>query len=182
MRPLVYALALLPALAHCQEDSPESKWSFRIGPSFGQPILGSEDTRRGTVYSIAYTKPEPRFTLRGLKADMMVEGYYLFTKGGGFEDIPVNNMRSYGVLVTAKYPTRWFRGLKSHADLSFGLVYNSITTRDLDSNWNTTPGFGAGVSWGRYDFTVRWYHASNGGTDGNNQGTNQFQYVLSVKF
>lgn len=112
----------------------------------------------------------------------MLEGYYLFTKGGGFEDIPVNNMRSYGLLATAKYHVPWIRRLNSHFDLSFGIVHNSLTTRDLDSKFNTTPGFGFGVAWQKFDFTIRWYHASNGGTDGNNQGTNQIQYLLSYKF
>lgn len=182
MRRLAVVLAALPCLVHAQSETNKPEWSFRIGPSFGQPIVGSEDTRRGTFYSLGYSRPEPRITLRGLKGDMLVEGYYLFTKGGGFEDIPVNQMHSYGVMVTAKYWTRWIRGLKTHADLSFGLVHNSITTRDLDSNWNTTPGFGVGIDFGRFDFTVHWYHASNGGTDGNNQGTNQIQYLLSVKF
>lgn len=160
----------------------ESSWIGRIGPSFGQPILGSEDTRRGTMYSIGYRKQEPRLTFRGSKADLLLEGYYLFTKGGGFENIPVNKMNSFGVLATAQYRLNFLRYAQAHLDLSFGAVYNSITTRDLDSNLNTTPCIGFGVTWKEYDFTIRWYHASNGGTDGNNQGTNQIQYLFGVRF
>ena len=145
-------------------------------------MIGSEDTRRGSIYGISYTRPEKRLKFQGLDGKLAIEGYYLFTKGGGFENIPVNNMRSYGILATAKYPLSWFPRFGSHFDLSFGLVYNSITTRDLDSNLNTTPGFGIGFEYRNIDFTVRWYHASNGGTNGNNQGTNQIQYVLSLKF
>jgi hypothetical protein len=177
---LVCALVLTSSLAKAQTTEPY--WYFRIGPSFGQPVIGSEDTRRGTVYAVGYSKSEPRFSYRGLQGDLMLEAYYLFTKGGGFEDIPVNNMNSFGAMMTARYHTHWLRGADAHFDLGFGLVYNSFTTRDLDTQLNTTPNVGVGASWGRYDFTIRWYHASNGGTSGNNQGTNQIQYLLSYRF
>ena len=177
---LVCAFVLLASLAKAQDDG--RYWYLRIGPSFGQPIIGSEDTRRGTVYGLGRAWPEKRLTYKGNTAEMTLEGYYLFTKGGGFEDIPVNNMRSFGLMATARYGTHWLRGAKTHFDLGFGVVHNSITTRDLDSEWNTTPNVGIGATWGRYDFTIRWYHASNGGTDGHNQGTNQIQYLLSWRF
>ena len=177
---LVCAFLVTSSLASAQSD--DHPWSFRIGPSFGQPVIGSEDTRRGTVYAIGHSQPEPRLTYKRRKADLSIEGYYLFTKGGGFEDIPVNNMRSFGAMATAKYETKWLKGADTHLDLGFGIVYNSITTRDLDSRLNTTPTIGIGATWGRYDFTIRWYHASNGGTDGHNQGTNQIQYLFSFRF
>lgn len=134
------------------------------------------------MYSVGWTRPEKRLTYRGLTADLKLEAYYLFTKGGGLDGHPVDRMHSVGVLATAEYRTRWVKGWNTHADLSFGVVKNSILTQDLDSYFNTTPCVGVGIGKGRYDFTVRWYHASNGGTSGNNQGTNQIQYLLSVRF
>jgi len=178
-RLILVALSAAP-LVQAQED--KTTWFFRIGPSFGQPIIGSEDTRRGTHYGVGFRKPEPRFTFRGLKGEMMVEAYYLFTKGGGFEDIPVNNMRSFGAMMTARYHTGWLKNNDAYFDLGFGAVYNSFTTRDLDSRFNTTPTVGIGIQVKDYDFTIRWYHASNAGTTGNNQGTNQIQYLLGYRF
>lgn len=178
--PLLFALLTMPLVVKAQSEN--TQWFFRIGPSFGQPVIGSEDTRRGTHYGAGFIKPEPRFTFRGTKADMMVEGYYLFTKGGGFEDIPVNQMRSYGAMMTARYHTPWLRPNDIHLDLGFGVVYNSIKTRDLDSRLNTTPTVGIGIQVKDIDFTIRWYHASNGGTSGNNQGTNQIQYLIGYRF
>lgn len=182
MRAVIVAMALAPSLGWSQSDSPRPYWYGRIGPSFGQPVLGSEDTRRGTLYGIGYSRPEPRITLKGLHGELAYEAYYLFTKGGGFEDIPVNEMRSFGLEAIARYRTHWVRGWDTHFDLGWGFVYNSISTRDLDSRLNSTPSIGLGVTQGRWDFTVRWYHQSNAGTDGNNQGTNQIQYLLSFRF
>lgn len=178
MRGLLLVTTFLPVCAPCQSsDAPA--WTFRIGPSFGQTTIGSEDTRRGTVWSLGYSRPEKRLTFRGTQADLLIEGYYFFNRGGGFEDIPVNTMHSYGAMATAQYRVKEVRGTTVHFDLSWGLVYNSITTRDLDSRLNSTPAIGIGVRRGRADFTVRFFHMSNGGTSGNNQGSNNIQYLFS---
>lgn len=158
------------------------QWFFRIGPSFGQPVLGSEDTRRGTYYGVGFAKPEGRLKYRGSTPNLLVETYYLFTKGGGFEDIPVNDMRSYGLSVTARYRIGRLGKGDIGLDLGWGAVYNSIRTRDLDSNLNSTPMIGVSLDFQKYDMSVRWYHASNGGSSGNNQGTNQIQYLVGFKF
>ncbi len=182
MRVLLALLFLMPALSWSQSSEGRSFWYARIGPSFGQPVLGSEDTRRGTVYAIGFSRPEPAFRFRGLQGDMMLEAYYMFTKGGGFEDIPVNNMHSFGAMMVARYHTHWLRNADAHFDLGWGMVYNNFTTRDLDSQLNSTPCIGVGLTWGKIDFTIRWYHQSNAGTHGHNQGTNQIQYLLSYRF
>ncbi|MBS1723058.1 MAG: acyloxyacyl hydrolase [Armatimonadetes bacterium] len=181
MRALTFVLLLLPLGALAQSQRGTYNY-FRIGPSFGQPVLGSEDTRRGTVYALGYSRPEPRVSLRGLQGDLLLEGYYLYTKGGGFEDIPVNHMHSFGVMAIARYYTRWLKSADAFFDLGWGFVYNNITTRDLDSLFNSTPCAGLGIAKGKFDFTVRWYHQSNGGSRGNNQGTNQIQYLIGYRF
>ena len=178
MRGTALLASLVPLCAWCQVPEGPA-WSIRIGPSFGQTTIGSEDTRRGTVWSVGYSRPEPRLTFKGTKADLMLEGYYFFNRGGGFEDIPVNTMHSWGALATARYRLKEVKGTGVHFDLSWGLVYNSIRTRDLDSRFNSTPSLGIGVSRGRYDFTIRFFHMSNGGTSGNNQGSNNIQYLFS---
>ena len=179
-RATLLLLLALPVAVFGQSSKPS--WYVRTGPSFGQDTLGSEDTRRGGYYAVGYGKPEKRLTLRGLRADLLLEGYYMFTKGGGFENIPVNKMNSFGFMAIARYRSNWLRGTETFFDLGFGVVYNDITTRDLDRKFNTTPTLGVGIQLGDADFTIRWYHASNGGTDGNNQGTNGIQYLVGYRF
>lgn len=176
--PVVLLCCSAPAFA--QENRPT--WYFRTGPVFGQATLGSEDTRRGGYYAVGLARPEKRLTLRGLAGELQVEAYYMFTKGGGWENIPVNKMRSIGLMAIARYHTRWIRNADTFFDLGFGVVRNDITTRDLDSLVNTTPTLGIGAQFGKADLTLRWYHASNGGTDGNNQGLNGIQYLIGYRF
>ncbi len=184
----------LPALllvsvttCHAQEDiATKSGWFFSTAANFGQDFIGSEDTRRGGWYSVGVYRPEKRLAIRGLAAQLHVEGYYMFTKGGGFENLPVDKMHSYGILATARYWPKVFRNVNTYFDLSFGVVSNSITTRDMESKINTTPSIGAGVGWTLKECDVlagvRLFHMSNGGTSGANQGSNNIQYILTIRF
>jgi len=73
MRILPLLVLFCPSLAWSQE-SKDPAWTFRVGPSFGQTTIGSEDTRRGTVWALGYSRPEKRLTFRGTRADLQVEG------------------------------------------------------------------------------------------------------------
>jgi hypothetical protein len=151
------------------------------GPAFGQDVLGSEDTRRGGFYGVTYSRHEPRFRFRGTEAAVVYGAYYMFTKGGGFEDIPVNKMHSFGATVGARYPLPWISGGRLFADLGWGLAYNSIRTRDLDSRLNSTPYVGVGYAFEQGTLTLRWFHMSNGGSNGNNQGLNQAVVLFGMR-
>lgn len=165
---------------------PDRFWLADIGAAFGQDIIGSEDTRRGGIYGVGYAWREPRLTYRRNEPHLIVTGYTMFTKGGGFEDIPVNQMRTWGVSVVARYWSHWIRGWNTYLDLGWGGAYNSIRTRDLDRRSNSTPIIGVGVALptGRTEtyLSVRFYHMSNAGTRGNNQGMNQVQFLAGVRF
>ncbi len=178
---LLLTLVLASHSAHAQEPSGRSQF-VRIGATYGQDVLGSEDTRRGTVFSYGREWPEKRLAFARLPATLQVEAYYLFTRGGGFEDIPVNTMHSFGVLAQARYPFGFLRGVRSTVDLGWGIVYNSITTRDLDRNWNSTPTLGVTLERTPWMFSGRFYHISNGGTQGNNQGLNALQFLVGYRF
>lgn len=161
-------------------------WSIDLAAGFGQDILGSEDTRRGGFYGVSLSYPEKRLTWRGNKAHIVWTGYYMFTKGMGFENIPVNHMHTYGVSATGRYWNHIIPGTTTFFDLGWGLVYNNITSRDLDTNINSTPFLGVGAAFevgGTEVLTgVRWYHMSNAGTGGSNQGMNQYQVWVGVRF
>jgi hypothetical protein len=161
-------------------------WSVNGAAAFGQDVLGSEDTRRGGVYGFSYSGPEKRLTYKGSEGQLVWSGYYMVTKGAGFEGEPVNHMHTFGVSATARYWNHMIRGVDTFLDLGWGLAYNNITTRDLDVKLVSTPFFGVGAGFdvgGQEVLTgIRWYHQSNGGTRGNNQGLNQIQYWVGVRF
>lgn len=146
-----------------------------VGPAFGQDVLGSEDTRRGTWYEVTWSKPEPRLRYKGYDAALVLGAHYMFTKGGGFEDIPVNKMHTYGITAAGRYPMPWVRNGRLFLDVGWGFSYNSIRTRDLDSHLNSTPFVGMGWQFDHGTVTVTAFHMSNGGLIGNNQGLNQVQ-------
>lgn len=176
----------LSSLGFCQSMAERSGWFLSGAANFGQDIIGSEDTRRGGWYSVGVYRPEKRLAIRGLPAQLHIEGFAMFTKGGGFDGMPVDTMQTYGVLATARYWPKVIRNLDTYVDLSFGVAYNSRSTVDLDHRLNTTPSIGGGFGWRLQEcdvlLGVRFYHMSNGGTRGNNQGSNNIQYVLTVRF
>lgn len=178
MRTWALAVVLLAPWASAQDG----RWRVTLGATFGQETLGSEDTRRGGWYGVGYERPEKRLAWRGLTPTLEWHAYYMFTKGGGFEDIPVNKMRSTGLMAIARYPiTRWQRG-DLYVSAGWGLVYNSIRTRDLDSNVNSTPSLGLGWESDGPFIEARWFHMSNAGFAGNNQGLNQVQFLAGWRF
>jgi hypothetical protein len=172
----------MPLLASLPADEPvlAPRVELRLGPSFGQDVLGSEDTRRGAVYEVAFYRPEPRLRFRGRDGSLALTAYYMFTKGGGFEDIPVNQMRTFGLTAAARYPIGSTRD-RFFAEAGWGICHNSITTRDLDSRINSTPFLGVGYALDQGTVTARWFHMSNGGTSGNNQGLNQLVFLVGVR-
>jgi len=190
-RPVALASSLLLGAASFAQDAPrdpnrENFWFVSAGTGFGQPVLGSEDIRRGGIYTVGLAMPWNGLKLFGHPGQFVAQGYYMFTKGGGFEDIPVNGLHTYGVLASARYHNHWFKGVDTFFEVGWGFCYSNHSTRDLDSLINSTPTFGIGASWAKGNDLVfaqiRWWHMSNGGTDGNNQGLNQIQYIVGVKF
>ncbi len=164
----------------------QTYWLLWAGPTFGQPILGSEDTRRGGIYGIEYAKPEPKLRWRSHRAQIVYDAYYQYTKGQGFDGLPVNHSHSYGGIVLARYWRRCDGGLPTYLELGLGYQYANIRTQDLDSNWNTTPVIGVGVAapirGGEIFFGCRFFHVSNAGTCGNNQGQNQLHFTAGIRF
>lgn len=166
-----------------------SKGSYRFAwtaAGFGQDVLGSEDVRRGGTYAIGKAYPEKRFTYKGHEAQIVWSAYYMFTKGAGFENVPVDRMHSYGFNVGARYWNHFWKGGNTFYDMGWGFAYNNKSTRDLDTRLVSTPYFGVGAGFEIGDVPVlagiRWFHMSNGGTKGNNQGSNQIQYWVGVRF
>lgn len=164
----------------------ESYWSGNVAAGFGQDVLGSEDVRRGGLYGVSYSTPWNRLRYKNNRAQVVVSGYYMFTKGGGYDYLPVNHLHTYGISAAARYWNHIFKGTETFFDFGWGLSYGNKMTIDLSSRVNSTPFLGVGAvipgTDGRLLATVRWFHMSDAGTKGNNQGLNQIQYGLSWRF
>lgn len=184
---LISAWSAAHAPAAPREDRNQSRYWFGSGTVvMGQDVIGSEDVRRGGMYGIGYARPEPRFTFQGNRAQIAGELYYMFTRGYGYEFQPVDHLHNWGLTVRARYWQRWIRGMDTYLDLGWGLSYGNKRTVDMDARLNSTPfiGVGTAVSFLRSELHlgVRWWHMSNAGLVGNNQGHNSIQYVIAYRF
>jgi hypothetical protein len=179
--PWILATVVMAGSSSGQEGGP---WmlTLRAGPSFGQPWIGSEETRRGGYYAVSLARPEKRLSFRGKEASLGLEGFYMFTKGGTVWGTPGRRMHSYGVLVFGRYRRGVAPGSGPYLDVGWGLVYNSVTTKDLDSRLSSAPFVAVGAEFGRFDVQARFLHMSNGGLAGENQGSNAVQFIAGIKF
>ncbi len=162
------------------------KWSVSASALFGQDWLGSEDTRRGAMYAVSRSKHEPRLHFMGYDADLDVEAYYMFTKGGSDFIAGPNSSHHYGVLFTGRYFQHYAKSARAFVEGGWGLQYTNRLTHDLDSLWNSTPMLGMGiiVPFDKKDLmiSVRYFHISNAGTAGDNEGLNFIQFRFGLRF
>lgn len=174
---------LLAALPTKQPDQ-LGQWSIWASYGDSQTVLGSEDHRRANLIGVQYSKPERKFRYRSYKGELVLEGYYLSSRGGGIDNVPPDRTDAFGALAMARYV--FPRRIRSYLEAGWGLQLANRTTIDLSSRLNSTPVLGAGVildaGTGQIYVGVRYLHISNGGTVGNNQGQNQLHLMLGYRF
>lgn len=185
MQPLRFTcllIALMAGVTASALGADGERWTLWAGPSFGQPILGSEDTRRGGFYALEYARPEKRLTFKGHKGELAWQGYYQLTIGGGFEDEPKSTLHQFGVLAVARYWRRLPETPPAYVEFGLGLQLGNRTTRDLDSTLLSTPMVGVGLQADLFGHPLllglRFFHSSNAGLRGDNQGMNQLQFLV----
>jgi hypothetical protein len=183
-RRCIVVLAALAAFgtAHAQEP----KWRASAGALYGQDWLGSEDTRRGGYYALSYSRPEPRIHFWGYDGELDIEGYYMFTKGGSDFIAGPNSSHHYGVLVIGRYYQHYTRATRAFVEAGWGLQFTNRLTHDIDTRVNSTPMVGVGLisplGGEEVMFSLRYFHISNAGTAGGNEGLNFFQLSVGLRF
>jgi len=154
-------------------------------------IFGSEDRRTVAGASFGYGRPEPKFRLWSIPAQLVYELTISPTWSRGIDKDPPNVSWNYGLLGIARY--RWPQkadGAGFYVDLGFGVLQAGRATHDLPSRTNTTPMLGFGFAFPRagHEFLlgVRLLHISNAGTEGqhrgDNRGQNQLMGTLTYRF
>jgi hypothetical protein len=178
----------LTSSAFAQDDVYGHSWRVMAGPVLGQAILGSEDARRGQVYYIGKSFYSRRLSTRNVPGQVVVETYFNNTLGGGFEPgLPKDQLHAFGLTAGFRFYPTWVRGHAVYAQIGWGLCWGDTETKDLDSRFNSTPYVALGTTWAagagiRGVFEIRYFHMSNAGLVGHNQGSNQIQYLLGIQF
>ncbi|MEQ1822087.1 MAG: acyloxyacyl hydrolase [Fimbriimonadaceae bacterium] len=115
-----------------------------------------------------------------------VEGYYHRSVSPGASEQPPNGTDAYGILNFVRYELTPEKRTSFYFDIGVGLQYADQRTVDLSGRLSSTPTLGIGVAFRGTDATyylgARFFHLSNAGFQGNNQGQNQVLITFGVKF
>jgi len=189
---LVAALATATSVGMATDDPSDTNklnvpsYYFNIFGGQSMTVLGSEDRRTGIGFGFGYGRPEPRFHIKGLRAQLVYEAYYDHNSSRGASGDGPNQAETFGVMAYGRWRWPQRRGFGFYATLGWGLQYTNRTSIDLDSNVNSTPMAGLGFSWDTGDqegsIGLRFLHISNAGTRGRNQGQNQLYLVYGLRF
>lgn len=168
--------------------SPETHRYFNIGAGgiWSVEILGSADSRRGGHFYAQYAKPEPKWTWRDFPAQLVVEGYYTYHKGGNVDLAPIETLHASGLLVMARYWNTNPRFPNTFFEFGWGLHFGDRLTPDLDWPVSSTPTFGIGLLTHTGDthliWTLRLMHVSNAGLGRINRGQNGLIFMVGYAF
>jgi len=181
MRAVFAVVALLATTVSFAQDR---GWAVYAGPSNSVPFLGGEDQRGGFVIGVQTSRPEPRVTFKGMEGELVLDGYYLRSRGQEIADHRSEWADALGVIAIARY---YFGSRKEwYVDAGFGVQVQNKTSVDLDTYLNTTPTMGAGYVFNTHgtelQVSFRFLHISNGGTNLPNQGQNHLQILLGARF
>lgn len=157
-----------------------------IAPMVNMPIIGSQDKRVGITMGIQWAHPEKRLTFNGHRLYLVFESQLSFSYGGGWNRRPRDKAWAIASLGLARYEVIGPSKRGFFYELGWGLHLANESTFDLDSRLNSTPTLGGGIIFDRagttYQLGLRWYHISNAGTVGHNQGQNQLLLQIGVRF
>jgi hypothetical protein len=164
----------------------EVERTIYIAPFASLPILGSQDKRVGLTLGFQVAKREKRFSYDNHPVDLVWDINLSHNYGGGWNLRPRDKTWNASVLVLGRrsFPTqnesKWF------VELGWGLNLASNPTFDLDATLNSSPILGVGYEFPyqgkRAVVALRLNHISNAGFVGANQGQNQLQLMMGIRF
>lgn len=188
LRRVLLASLVLSASLAIPDTIGKTAPGFTFGAFGGKafPVVGSEVSRHDFGFDLGYGKPEPRFRLGKLPAQLVYEAYYMDMRSEGIDHFPGFTESVFGALAFARY--RWPRAhaVGGYGDMGIGLAYADRSNRDLDSRIDSTPYLGAGlaIASGKSEWLIGLsiLHISNAGTKGNNQGINNLLFDIRYRF
>jgi hypothetical protein len=190
LRPhLIFSLLalLLASAAFAQQNSAtETSREFGFFAGKGAKILGSEDIRAGGGLSYAYAKPEPRFKIGAVHAQLVWQGYADYTDTVGGIRPRIANYAAGGIAYARWWGEPFAHGPKFYSELGEGLQIANRPTYDLPSDINSTPIAGVGLALPILNHEwlvgVRLMHISNAGLATPNRGQDELFLTVAVSF
>lgn len=158
-----------------------------IAPFVSVPILGSQDNRVGLTLGLQIAKREKRFSYDNHPVDLVWDFSINHSYGGGWNLRPRDKSWNAAVMVLGRrtFPTK-NKQCKWFVELGWGLNLATRRTFDLDSTLNSSPIGGVGYEFPYYGksavVAIRLNHISNAGLVGANQGQNQLQFLMGIRF
>lgn len=151
-----------------------------------QAILGSQDVRRGWTLGYQWTRPTRSVNALGFRVIQVWEVNAFHSRGGYLRREPANETFGAAALFLWRFEQASETGSGLYLEIGWGLQWANRRTWDLDSQLNSTPTATLGYFFPSYnktiDLGVRFYHISNAGANLPNQGQNQVQLRLGVRF
>lgn len=181
------ALGLITAtLATSLSFPSDIEWSVAPFGSASVFMGGTEDLRFGFGVAVQRAAPAKRLTVFGWEGSLVWEGYVFTSHGGGINRFPRDVSNAFGVAGLLRYPIGSSEGFRFSIEPGFGMMYMQRPTNDLPSRLNSTPFIGLSMQLPAPDdnlrLTLRLFHASNGGTVGNNPGQNQVWVMVGSRY
>lgn len=187
MRPgiVVFCLSLLTSAYADEQRTPPYKMWY-LAPAVNLPFMGSQDERAGVFVGYQTARPEKRLRFHGRDLTLVFELNFSHTYGGGWRARHRDKTWNTGFLGLARYEKIGPSGRGFYYDFGWGVHFASESTWDLDSRVNSTPTVGAGMILPdreqAFQIGLRFYHISNAGFKGSNQGQNQLLLQFGVRF
>lgn len=178
---LLFAGATMATAQTDPRTAPSRYVSFFYGNSVR--AFGSEDWREGGGIAYAIGKPERRFRLGAIPAQLIFEGRITRTRSDGVNGRGAGSAYALGVSGIARH--RWplsRRGVGFFTDLGLGVEVADKATHDLRSRANFTETVGVGIAFPAGGdeawVALRLMHISNANLYGRDQGDNRGQNLL----
>lgn len=185
-RPLGLALLIVLASSSYSQGQDRQKWAIHAGYTHSATILGSRDQRRGMLFGLQRSNPEPRMRWRAVDGEIVYEAYAQLHHGGDLFEFESDVTLAAGILVLGRWSKRYDNGAGTFFELGWGLQVQDRSTHDLNARLNSTPVAGLGgffpVAGSTMQITLRAIHISNAGSVPPNLGQNQMQLLVGLRF
>ena len=152
-------------------------------------LLGSDDARSGTGFSLAFGRAEPKLTIRKkLQGELIWEAYYNESRTNRTTvRYPSKTNQGYGIIATARYRWRWKDGINIYGDLGTGFQVFQHSSLDLPLANDSILEFGTGLEFRTSEksailFGSRYLHTSNAGRVRPNYGENLIEWYIGYRW